>query len=128
MSDITLSKETLNTGILFLPAMIISFFLILPVILITYGSRALEGNSIIELFQYDLVRVRGIFIELLLFLENLSHPRRYKEGDFWHRDPVPFFAKNHIQVPSRLMATIRSGVEWKKIDFCIGKVVEVNGD
>ena len=46
----------------------------------------------------------------------------------WSRDPFPFVAKNHIQVPSRLLATIRTGVEWKKIDFAIGKVVEVGGD
>ena len=51
------------------------------------------------------------------------------EADGWlPRDPLPLLIKNHVQVVVRLLATLRTGVEWKKIDFAIGKVVEVGGD
>lgn len=51
-----------------------------------------------------------------------------KEADFDAEDPVPFLMRNHFQLPGLLLGTMIRGTPWKKIDFCIGKVVELNGD
>jgi len=51
-----------------------------------------------------------------------------KEADFDIEDPVPFLMRNHFQLPGLLFGTLLNGTPWKKIDFCIGKVVELNGD
>jgi hypothetical protein len=43
-------------------------------------------------------------------------------------DPLPFIVANHVQMPMLLAGNAWRGNPWKKCDFCIGKVVEVNGD
>lgn len=53
---------------------------------------------------------------------------KQKEADFDVRDPLPFLFRNHFQLPLLLVSTRFSAREWKKCDFCIGKVVEVGGD
>lgn len=53
---------------------------------------------------------------------------KQKEADFDTRDPLPFLFRNHFQLPLLLLSTLFSAREWKKCDFCIGKVVEVGGD
>ena len=120
MSDIVISKRTFYTFLVYLPAIVVSLVLLLPVIIILYFTRSINGN--------DMRQAQIMLVRLLAFFENLSHPDECIEGDFWYQDPLPFIAKNHIQVSSRLLASIKSGVEWKKIDFAIGKVVEVGGD
>merc|ERR1711907_2127 len=50
------------------------------------------------------------------------------DGDFVVDDPAPFIMRNHFQPVVLLTHTLRAGRQWKKIDFNIGKVVEVNGD
>merc|ERR1712085_179735 len=104
-------------AVLYFPALIISFSLMLPIIFLLLLSR----NQGIEFNDIDQFK-------LILFLDKLSYMHDNIEGDFWDFDPLPFLAKTHMQVASRLLATIRTGAEWKKIDFCIGKVVEVGGD
>ncbi|GAA1904412.1 hypothetical protein GCM10009737_01390 [Nocardioides lentus] len=44
------------------------------------------------------------------------------------RDPLPFLLVHHLQVPSLLLRALVSGRDWIKIDFNIGKLVEVGGD
>ena len=68
----------------------------------------------------------------------LSHPLRAAErlgvvlagrdAIFDWRDPLPFFAVHHVQIPSLLLADLTAGREWVRIDFNIGKLVEPAGD
>lgn len=111
--------------VLYLPAIVMSLLFAAPVLI--YGAIiAYSEESKSQLTMMEHTRV--IVIKFVDFLERLAYLSQNIEGDTWSRDPFPFVAKNHIQVPSRLLATIRTGVEWKKIDFAIGKVVEVGGD
>merc|ERR1712157_135833 len=50
------------------------------------------------------------------------------DADLDVTDPLPFFVKLHMQLPSLLMKNLVKGKPWKKIDFCIGKVVELHGE
>merc|ERR1711871_1469606 len=50
-----------------------------------------------------------------------------KEAIFDVEDPLPFFMINHFQLPLLLLGTLFKGAAWKKLDFCIGKVVELGG-
>ncbi len=43
-------------------------------------------------------------------------------------DPVPFLALHHLHVPSLLLANLRQGRPWNKVDLNIGKLVEPAGD
>jgi hypothetical protein len=43
-------------------------------------------------------------------------------------DPLPFIVANHVQLPLLLARNVWRGNPWKKCDFAIGKIVEVNGD
>ena len=51
-----------------------------------------------------------------------------REASFDPEDPVPFLVLNHLQLPWLLLGTMLRGTPWKKLDFAIGKVVELNGD
>ena len=51
-----------------------------------------------------------------------------REANFDPEDPMPFFMLNHFQLPGLLLDTMIRGTPWKKLDFAIGKVVELNGD
>ena len=75
----------------------------------------------------------------LLKIPNYGHQRittsplgqaanEMKDADLDLYDPLPFFLKIHLQIPSLLVHNLNSGKLWKKIDFCIGKVVELDGE
>ena len=51
-----------------------------------------------------------------------------REAVFDAADPLPFLALNHLQLPWLLLGTLARGTPWKKLDFAIGKVVELGGD
>lgn len=51
-----------------------------------------------------------------------------READLDPEDPLPFLMRNHFQLPGLLLGTMMRGTPWKKLDFCIGKVVELSGD
>jgi hypothetical protein len=53
---------------------------------------------------------------------------RCKDAIFDWRDPLPYLMVHHLQIPSLLLANLRSGRGWTRIDFNIGKLVEVGGD
>merc|ERR1712232_843761 len=112
------SRKELATLLLYLPSIILWFTLALPVFLCLIVAAVVDGNSRKKL------RSRFIAVKLQSFLKRLTAMNDNVEGDFWIRDITPFITKNHVQIPSRLLATLRTGVEWKKIDFAIGKVVE----
>ena len=43
-------------------------------------------------------------------------------------DIMPFIMFNYFQVPVLLIDVLASGNQWKKVDFQIGKVVQMGGD
>lgn len=52
-----------------------------------------------------------------------------KKDAYWDPDDVlPFLALYYVHLPTLLLRNIRRGNKWKKIDLCIGKLTEVNGD
>lgn len=51
-----------------------------------------------------------------------------KDSYFNWDDMLPFLALHLIHVPTLLFRNMRSGNRWAKIDLCIGKMTEENGD
>jgi hypothetical protein len=51
-----------------------------------------------------------------------------QDADADASDPLPMILRTHFQLPILLFGTLFSTREWKKCDYCIGKVVEVGGD
>lgn len=51
-----------------------------------------------------------------------------KEAILDPRDPLPFIMVYHWQIPSLLIQAIKSKKTWFRIDFNIGKLIEVDGD
>ena len=44
------------------------------------------------------------------------------------RAQLPFLALHYLHVPTLLMRNLIRGNKWAKIDLCIGKMTEENGD
>lgn len=53
---------------------------------------------------------------------------RDKDAYFDADDPLPFLALLFVHLPTLLMRNVRKGNRWAKIDPCIGKLTEENGD
>ncbi len=53
---------------------------------------------------------------------------RGKDAVFDWRDPLPFFMLHHVHIPVLLLADLRDGRGWHRIDFNIGKLVQPGGD
>jgi hypothetical protein len=51
-----------------------------------------------------------------------------RDAQFTLSDPYPFIHANMVQIPLLLLGAVVRGAAWKKIDFAIGKVVELGGD
>jgi len=51
-----------------------------------------------------------------------------KDAYFDASDPLPFLALLFIHLPTLLLRNVRKGNRWAKIDPCIGKMTEENGD
>lgn len=51
-----------------------------------------------------------------------------KDAYFEPRELLPFLALHFVHVPTLLVRNIRRGNRWAKIDMCIGKLTEENGD
>jgi predicted ATP-grasp superfamily ATP-dependent carboligase len=51
-----------------------------------------------------------------------------KDAIFDWDDPLPFLLAHHWQIPLLLWGNLRRPKEWVRIDFNIGKLVEVDGD
>lgn len=54
--------------------------------------------------------------------------REGKEAVFDRADPLPYLVLHHVQIPLLLLASLRSGGAWNRIDFNIGKLVQPAGD
>lgn len=53
---------------------------------------------------------------------------RGKDAIFDYNDPIPFLTVHHWQIPLLLLANLWKGNPWVRIDFNIGKLVEIGGD
>jgi predicted ATP-grasp superfamily ATP-dependent carboligase len=51
-----------------------------------------------------------------------------KDAIFDWDDPLPFLMVHHWQIPLLLLGNLRHPKEWIRIDFNIGKLVEIGGD
>ena len=51
-----------------------------------------------------------------------------KDAYFDYHDPLPFLAHFCVHLPTLLLRNMRNGNRWAKIDPCIGKMTEENGD
>ena len=61
-------------------------------------------------------------------LDRLKTIAQGKDAVFDWRDPLPFLMLHHVHVPSLLIADLRERRGWLKIDFNIGKLVQLGGD
>jgi len=68
---------------------------------------------------------RGVFSRVAAALESLFVK---KDAYFEPGDVMPFLALYYVHIPTLLVRNIRKGNKWAKIDLCIGKLTEVNGD
>ncbi|MEM6331341.1 MAG: ATP-grasp enzyme [Planctomycetota bacterium] len=79
-----------------------------------------------------------LYHELWRLLASVPSPRRFagrlavvwrgKDAIFAWRDPLPFFAVHHWQLPLLLARDVWEGRGWVRIDFNIGKLVQPAGD
>jgi hypothetical protein len=53
---------------------------------------------------------------------------RGKDAIFTWWDPLPYLMVHHLQIPALLWANLRARKGWSRIDFNIGKLVEMGGD
>ena len=51
-----------------------------------------------------------------------------KDAYFDVSDPLPFLGALFVHLPTLLARNVRNGNKWAKIDPCIGKMTEENGD
>ena len=51
-----------------------------------------------------------------------------KDAYFEAADVLPFLALHFVHIPTLLYRNIKRGNKWAKIDMCIGKLTEENGD
>jgi hypothetical protein len=62
-------------------------------------------------------------------LLGLLHSLTFKKDAYFDAaDPLPFLALNFIHIPTLLVRNLFTGNRWAKIDPCIGKLTEENGD
>lgn len=79
-----------------------------------------------------------IYHELWRLLTRLGSPEqtwqrlkiivRGKDAIFDWADPIPFLMVHHVQIPWLLLQNLRRLKGWTRIDFNIGKLVELAGD
>ena len=51
-----------------------------------------------------------------------------KDAYFDVADPLPFLGALFVHLPTLLARNVRTGNKWAKVDPCIGKMTEENGD
>ncbi len=64
----------------------------------------------------------------MLVWQRLQIIAQGKDAIFDWDDPLPFLMVHHWQIPLLLLGNLRQPKEWIRIDFNIGKLVEVGGD
>jgi hypothetical protein len=73
---------------------------------------------------WRLISVRSIF-QLKAWFDKID---RDKDAIFSFDDPLPFLTVHHWQIPLLLFDNLRRFKGWIRIDFNIGKLVELGGD
>ncbi|MFB8793089.1 MAG: ATP-grasp enzyme [Microcoleus sp.] len=63
-----------------------------------------------------------------LVFERLQIITKGKDAIFDWDDPLPFLMVHHWQIPLLLWGNLQKPKEWIRIDFNIGKLVEIGGD
>jgi predicted ATP-grasp superfamily ATP-dependent carboligase len=63
-----------------------------------------------------------------LVWQRLNIMTQGKDAIFDWDDPLPFLMVHHWQIPLLLLGNLRHPKDWVRIDFNIGKLVEVGGD
>jgi predicted ATP-grasp superfamily ATP-dependent carboligase len=63
-----------------------------------------------------------------LVYERLQIIAQGKDAIFEWDDPLPFLMVHHWQIPLLLWGNLQNPKEWIRIDFNIGKLVEIGGD
>lgn len=63
-----------------------------------------------------------------IWIERLRTILDGKDAIFDWRDPLPFLMVHHWQIPLLLLRDLQQGKGWIRIDFNIGKLVQVGGD
>ncbi|TAH14827.1 MAG: ATP-grasp enzyme, partial [Oscillatoriales cyanobacterium] len=63
-----------------------------------------------------------------LVFERLQIITQGKDAIFDWNDPLPFLMVHHWQIPLLLWGNLQKPKEWIRIDFNIGKLVEIGGD
>ncbi|MBD2778157.1 ATP-grasp domain-containing protein [Iningainema tapete] len=76
---------------------------------------------------HEIWRLTGIrsFSQLSTWLNNLL---RGKDSIYSLQDPLPFLTVHHWQIPLLLLQNLQKLTGWIRIDFNIGKLVELGGD
>lgn len=76
---------------------------------------------------HEIWRLTGIrsFSQLSTWLNNLL---RGKDSIYSLQDPLPFLTVHHWQIPLLLLQNLQKLKGWIRIDFNIGKLVELGGD
>jgi predicted ATP-grasp superfamily ATP-dependent carboligase len=82
----------------------------------TYWTYHEVWRLVTHLFSPKIVRARS---QVLL---------QGKDAIFDWDDPLPFLMVHHWQIPLLLLSCLVRGSEWVRIDFNIGKLVELGGD
>ena len=75
-----------------------------------------------ELWRLTSVRSWG---QLKFLLDRMTEGT---DGIFQEKDPLPFFMVHHWQIPLLLLGNLQRLKGWVRIDFNIGKLVELGGD
>merc|ERR1712032_1694536 len=60
--------------------------------------------------------------------EAAAHTPTQKDAYFDAADPLPVLDHLYVHLPMLLIRNVHTGNKWAKIDPCIGKMTEENGD
>merc|ERR1740115_336658 len=92
------------------------------------GLGAVLANPESNLFDKTIEPLPGVVETYWLFAEVIDALFHKKDAYYDPRDPLPSLAQLYVHLPTLLARNIYTGNKWAKIDPCIGKMTEENGD
>lgn len=92
-----------------------------------YPLQPLNSSKPTYWLYHELWRLNEVrsFQDLQLWWRQVT---RGTDAIFCFEDPLPFLTVHHWQIPLLLINNLWQGKPWVRIDFNIGKLVEVGGD
>jgi hypothetical protein len=92
-----------------------------------YPLQPLPDSKPTYWLYHEVWRLTGIrsFAQLQRWVNTIL---RGKDAIFSISDPLPFLAVHHWQIPLLLLGNLQRLKGWIRIDFNIGKLVEIGGD